>query len=80
VLVLLSVPVLALPLVALVPDQPPEAVQLVAFVEDQLSVEAEPLFTVPGFALRVTVGLAGAETLTVTERPALPPGPLQVRV
>jgi hypothetical protein len=42
-------------------------VQLVAFVEDQLSVEAEPLLTVPGLALRLTVGFGGAETLTVTD-------------
>jgi hypothetical protein len=78
--VALSDPVLALPLVSLLPDQPPEAVQPVAFVEDQLSVEPEPLFTVAGFALRVTVGFAGADTLTVTDRVALPPGPLQVSV
>ena len=74
----LSAPVLALPLVGSLPDQPPEAVQLVALVEDQLSVEAEPLVTVPGFALRLTVG--GVETLTVTDLLALPPAPLQVSV
>jgi len=78
--VVLSAPVLALPLVGLLPDQPPEALQLVAFVEDQLSVEAEPLLTVPGFALRVTMGLAGEETLTVTDLVALPPDPVQVSV
>ena len=76
----MSVPVLALPLIVLIPAQPPEAVQLVALVEDQLSVEAEPLVTVAGFALRVTVGLAGADTLTVTDRLALPPEPVQVSV
>ena len=63
----LSAPVLALPLIPLLPDQPPEAVQLVALVEDQLSVEAAPLLTVPGLALMLTVGLGGADTLTVTE-------------
>jgi hypothetical protein len=42
-------------------------VQLVAFVEDQLSVEAKPLLTVPGLALMLTVGLGGADTLTVTD-------------
>jgi hypothetical protein len=42
-------------------------VQLVAFVEDQLSVEAEPLLTVPGLALMLTVGVGGADTLTVTD-------------
>jgi len=75
-----SPPVLALPLVDLLPDQPPEALQLVAFVEDQLSVEAEPVVTVPGVAPRVTVGLAGEDTLTVTDLVALPPGPLQLSV
>ena len=76
----LSVLVLQLPLVDSLPVQPPEALQLVALLEDQLSVEAEPLFTVPGFALMVTVGLAGADTLTVTDRLALPPEPVQVSV
>ena len=63
----LSAPVFALPLVGSLPDHPPEALQLVAFVEDQLSVEAEPLLTVPGLALRLTVGLGGADTLTVAD-------------
>ena len=65
--VALSPPVLELPLIPLLPDQPPEALQLVAFVEDQLNVEADPLLTVPGVALRLTVGLAGADTFTVTD-------------
>ena len=55
-----SAPVLILPLVDSVPDQPPEAVQLVAFVEDQLSIEEPPAFTVAGFALRLTVGFPAA--------------------
>ena len=80
VVVVLSAPVLALPLVGSLPDQPPEAVQLLALVADQLNVDAEPLLTVPGLALRLTVGFGGAETLTVTDWLALPPGPLQVRV
>ena len=63
----LIAPVLALPLVGSLPDQPPDAVQLVAFVEDQLRVEAEPLLTVPGLALRLTVGLGGADTVTVAD-------------
>jgi hypothetical protein len=49
-------------------------------VADQVSVEDPPLLMLVGFALRVTVGLAGAETLTVTDRAALPPGPLHVSV
>ena len=74
----LSVPVLALPLVSSLPDQPPLAVQLLALLEDQLSIADPPLMTVVGFALRLTVG--GAETLTVTDWLALPPGPVQVSV
>ena len=38
------------PLVALEPDQPPEAVQEVAFVVDQLKVELPPLAMEPGLA------------------------------
>ena len=71
---------LQLPLVDSLPLHPPEALQLVALLEDQLSAEAEPLVTVAGFALRVTVGLTGADTLTVTDRLALPPEPVQVSV
>jgi hypothetical protein len=44
----------------MLPDQLPEAIQLVALVDDQLSVEAEPLVTVPGLAVSVTVGFATA--------------------
>jgi hypothetical protein len=76
--VLLSAPVLALPLVFSFPDQPPDAVQLLALLEDQLSVDDPPGFTVVGLALRPTVG--GGETLTVTDWLALPPAPLQVSV
>src|SRR5262245_33023456 len=60
VVVVLSGPVLALPLVGSLPDQPPEAVQLLAFVEDQLSVEDPPPLTLPGFALIETVGAEGS--------------------
>ena len=80
VVVVLSAPVLTVPLVGSLPDQPPEAVQLVALVEDQLSIADPPLLTVVGLALTLTVGLTGAETLTVTDWLELPPGPLQVSV
>jgi len=76
--VALSAPVLALPLVGSLPLQPPEAVQLVALLEDQLRVAVPPLLTVAGFALRLTVG--GAATLTVTDWVAFPPGPPHVSV
>lgn len=39
------------------PDQPPEAVQPVAFVEVQVSWVLPPAFTVVGFAVRVPVGV-----------------------
>ena len=56
----LSAPVPWVPLVALVPLQAPLAEQVVALVDDQLSVLAWPLSTLDGLAVRVTVG-AGAE-------------------
>ena len=56
---------LALPLVGSLPDQPPEAVQLLALLDDQLNVADAPLLTIGGFALRLTVGKG--ETLTVTD-------------
>ena len=56
----LTAPVLALPLVGSFPDQPPEAVQLVAFVEDQLSIADPPLLTFVGVAFRLTVGATTA--------------------
>jgi hypothetical protein len=69
------------PDVGRLPDQPPDAVQLVALVEDQLRVEVPPLATVVGFAVIVTVGTSGvALTATVAVRPVVPPGPLQFSV
>lgn len=65
------------PLAALVPDQDPEAVHEVAFVEDQVRVELPPLATVLGLAANVTVG-AGEFTVTVADWVALPPLPEQV--
>ena len=47
-------------------EQAPEAVQLLALLDDQLSIADPPLLTVVGLALRLTVGLGGAETLIVT--------------
>jgi hypothetical protein len=61
-----SAPVDCDPLTALVPDHAPEAVQEVAWVADQLSVEPLPLATVLGLAVNVTVG-AGWVTDTVTD-------------
>jgi hypothetical protein len=67
------------PFTALVPDQAPEAVQAVAFAEDQLSVALPPLAIALGPTLRLTVGI-GDLTETVVDCVALPPGPLQVKV
>jgi hypothetical protein len=44
----------------MLPDQPPEALQLVAFVEDHFNVAVDPLITLAGPALSDTVG-AGAD-------------------
>lgn len=67
------------PLVASLPFQPPDAVQEVALVDDQVSVEVPPLETVLGLAVSVTAG-AGVVTVTVADCVALPPLPLQVSV
>ncbi len=75
----LSAPVDCEPLVGWLPDQPPEAVQEVAFVVDQLKVELPPLTTELGFAARLTVGAGAAEvTEIVVAWFALPPDPVQV--
>lgn len=61
-------PVLSVPLVALVPLQPPEAVHELAFVELQVRVEAAPLLTAVCAALRDAVGrgrLVGGATTVV---------------
>lgn len=66
------------PLVALLPAHEPEAAHDVAFVDDQVSVVAEPALTDVGFADNVTTGAASRET--VTERLRVPPAPVQARV
>ena len=75
-------PVVCVPLVARVPAQLPEAVQEVAPVELHVRVDAAPLATEVGLALKVAVGAAGnvAETATVAVAAELvPPGPVQVK-
>ena len=78
-----SAPLDWLPEIALVPDHAPEAVQEVALVEDQVSVEDAPLAIEVGFAVSDTVGTGGGggmpDTLTVVDLLALPPEPVQVR-
>jgi hypothetical protein len=61
----------------LVPDQAPEAEHAVAFIADQVRVEAAPESTVLGAALRVTTG-GNPETVTVADCVAEPPDPVQV--
>ena len=61
------------------PDHAPEAVQEVALVADQVSVELLPLATVLGLAEKLTVG-AGVVTETVADWVALPPPPIQLRL
>ena len=71
--------VLCVPLAANVPLQPPEAVQDVALVELQVSVEAPPLATLVGFAVNAAVGTGLAAIVTVAAAAApVPPEPIQV--
>jgi hypothetical protein len=74
-----SAPVDWLPEVALAPDQPPEAVQEVALVEDQVSVEDPPLATDAGFAASDTVGTGGGEGSTAELSTLSPPQPANAR-
>jgi len=72
-------PVDSVPLAALLPDQPPEAVQEVDLVDDQVIVALLPWETVLGLVLIRTVGAAAA-TDTVADCIAVPPKPTQVSV
>jgi hypothetical protein len=74
-----SAPVDCEPLTAIIPDQAPEAVQVVALLADQINVELLPLATVLGLAAKVMVG-AGDVTDTVADCAALPPAPVQFKV
>jgi hypothetical protein len=65
---------------ALVPDQPPEAVQAVALLDDQVSLDVPPLATVLGIALKLTVTEGCALTETVADCAAVPPVPVQVNM
>jgi hypothetical protein len=68
------------PLIALLPDQPPEAVHAVALLEAHIRVELLPLATVLGLALMLTVTVGFALTETVADCAALPPVPVQLSV
>jgi hypothetical protein len=62
----LRAPVDREPLIASEPDHPPEAVQAVAWLDDQVNVALLPLVIVLGLADRATVG-AGGVTETVVD-------------
>jgi len=79
VVLAVSVPVDCDPEAPFVPDQPPLAVQEVALVADQVSVELSPFVTVLGLLLKPTVG-AVCLTETVADCIALPPAPVQDKV
>jgi hypothetical protein len=55
------------PLVALEPDQAPDAEHEVALLDDHVSVEAAPLAIVLGLALKLTVAVGVAATVTVAD-------------
>jgi hypothetical protein len=67
------------PLIALLPDQAPEAVQLVALAAAQFNVALLPLVMALGPTLRLTVGV-GDLIETVVDWTAVPPGPEQLSV
>ena len=77
-----TAPVAWVPLAGSEPVQPPDAVQDVALVEFQVSVDEPPGATLAGEALRLAVGAAGGgKGLTVIEAVAgglVPPGPEHV--
>jgi hypothetical protein len=75
-----TAPLDCVPLVALLPDQPPEAVHEVALADDQVSAALLPLATVLGLALILTVGAAAATETVVDWVALLPPKPVQVNV
>ena len=84
-MVALSAPVDALPLVAFVPLQPPDAAHADAFAVLHVSVEAPAAATLVGLAASVTVGSGGgADDVTVTGAVAdagvVPADPAQVNV
>lgn len=68
-----------LPLAPSVPDQPPDAVQAMAFVELHVNVEVVLYAMLIGAAFNVAVG-AGATVTTAEAAALVPPAPLHVSV
>ena len=79
-MLLVSAPLDCDPVSVSEPDQAPDAVQELALLELQVSVELPPLVTLVGLAVSATVGVAALLTLTVADCFAEPPVPEQVRV
>jgi hypothetical protein len=61
------------PLSALEPVQPPDAVHDVAFALDQVSAESAPAVIEGGLAVSVTVGSGAEVTVTVAEADVVSP-------
>jgi len=78
--VAVSASLVALPLVALVPLQPPEAVHEVALVLLHVRVDMPPDATRVGLAVKFTVGAGGGVTVTeaVAAAGVVPLAPEQV--
>jgi len=67
------------PEIALAPLHPPEAVHVDALVADHDKVDVPPCAICAGLADRETFGTGGvALTITVADRDATPPGPVQL--
>jgi len=75
-----NAPVDCVPDVAFEPVHEPDAVQAVAFVVLQLSVDAEPDATLVGDAVNVSVGALGAAIETEADFVTVPPAPEHARV
>jgi hypothetical protein len=68
------------PLVATLPDQPPEAVHEVTSLDDQVKVDVPPLATLLGLAANVTLGVVLPAGVMVTDCAVVPPVPVQLKV
>jgi len=75
-----NAPLTCVPDVAFVPAQPPDAVQLVALLADQLRVVVPPDSTEVGVAVKLIDGTGGGVTWTCVTWAAVPPGPVHVSV
>jgi hypothetical protein len=78
--VALRAPVETVPPVACVPLQPAEAVHAAAFVVLQISVEALPVATLVGLAVKFSVGAGNTLTGAVADADGAPAAPAQVNV